>query len=406
MTYLGPSLRRRKRIVRPWQRVAVALGVSFLVNLLVLRVTYVDWIGKVTAPGDVRPVVLAPLSSSQWQANRGGLPPASKLPPIVPPVVAPPPETPRAPGPVVDVAPSKDSQAPKDARFAAESNNTVEKETRSRYARPGYQNPLPRPSVPSAKPQPPGQQSVVSGGAGSQEQSGDGRKTGSPGREAGTRGQEQLPRQRLALQLDPTGRQRSPVPGERDQPGANAGVGTFGSQGQGGEGGTGPRQGKPGPVDPSKLTPSASFYDQLAGGPAPDHLPDVEEGEATYLNTREWKYASFFNRIKQSVGSNWDPSRELLVRDPTGNVFGYKDRVTVLSVTLNQQGSLTDVQVQKSSGVDFLDRTAVDAFRKSEPFVNPPRGLADQNGQIKFAFGFYLEFGSPGLRLFRGPPLQ
>jgi hypothetical protein len=28
-----------------------------------------------------------------------------------------------------------------------------------------------------------------------------------------------------------------------------------------------------------------------------DHLVDADEGDASMLNTREWKFASFFNRV-------------------------------------------------------------------------------------------------------------
>jgi TonB family protein len=129
----------------------------------------------------------------------------------------------------------------------------------------------------------------------------------------------------------------------------------------------------------------------------------VEEGEGTYLNTREWKYASYFNRIKQQVATQWDPNGALRLRDPSGERFAYKDRVTIVAVRLDDAGTLKDVSVQKSSGVDFLDSVALDAFRKAQPFVNPPRGLA-QNGEIAFSFGFYLEVGS-GLHIFRGPAL-
>jgi TonB family protein len=128
----------------------------------------------------------------------------------------------------------------------------------------------------------------------------------------------------------------------------------------------------------------------------------VEEGEGTYLNTREWKYASYFNRIKQAVATQWHPDSTLQLRDPTGQRFAYKDRITVLAVTLDSAGSLKNVQVQRSSGVDFLDLTAVDAFRKAQPFANPPRGIANDRGEIGFMFGFYLEVGS-GLQIFRGP---
>ena len=170
-----------------------------------------------------------------------------------------------------------------------------------------------------------------------------------------------------------------------------------GDEGQGGEGGTGAQKAKP------VLAPSAAFYDKLSGGPAPDHVEDVDVGESTFLNTREWKYAGYFNRIKQAVASSWDPNSALRARDPTGERFAYKDRTTVVAVTLDDRGSLTDVHVARTSGVDFLDQTALDAFHKAQPFVNPPRGLADSHGEIHFTFGFYLEVGSPGFRLFRGP---
>jgi TonB family protein len=410
MTHLGPSLRRRRRIARPWQRVVAALLVSLALNLVVLREVHLDWIGKKSFAEQVRPVELAPLSAAQWEANRGAPRSTSRLAPIVPPVVVapkPPPQTPKPPGQVVDVAPSKNNAPPKDARFSADRDNTVEKETRSRHARAGYENTLPKPTLPAPREQRAEAPAPRKGGAASQQAvGGDGRRRGSEGKGGKADVREQRARQRLALQFDPTGQLRNRIREEHDRQAAHGGAGASEPSGQGGESGSGPRAGKPGPIDPGKLMPSASYYDRLAGGPSPDHLQDVEEGEGTYLNTREWKYATYFNRIKQSVASNWDPNHELQARDPTGNVFGYKDRVTILAVTLNEQGGLTDVLVQKTCGVDFLDRTAVEAFRKAQPFVNPPRGLVDQRGDIKFTFGFYLEFGSPGLRLFRGPAAQ
>ena len=136
----------------------------------------------------------------------------------------------------------------------------------------------------------------------------------------------------------------------------------------------------------------------------PDHIEGVEEGDSTFLNTREWKYAGYFNRIKQSVAEHWNPMPSMAARDPDGAKFGYKDWHTLLSVQLDDSGSLKAVKVAQSSGLDFLDRTAVDAFRAAQPFNNPPPGLADGGGNIAFNFGFYFQMGSPGLRLFRGSP--
>jgi hypothetical protein len=90
------------------------------------------------------------------------------------------------------------------------------------------------------------------------------------------------------------------------------------------------------------LTPSATVLDRIvAGAPANDLTPldDVELGNGTYLNTREWKYSSFFNRIKQYVGMHWDPNTVVRTRDPTGEIFLYKDRYTVVAVTLDHRAA-------------------------------------------------------------------
>jgi TonB family protein len=129
----------------------------------------------------------------------------------------------------------------------------------------------------------------------------------------------------------------------------------------------------------------------------------VDVGDATFLNTREWKFAGFFNRVKQNVAEVWNPMDAARVRDPTGNIYFNKDRTTVLSVTLNPQGTITEIKVARTSGLDFLDQTAIDAFEKAQPFVNPPPGLADSRGDIRFTFGFHVSTGGGGFKFFRGP---
>jgi TonB family protein len=138
-------------------------------------------------------------------------------------------------------------------------------------------------------------------------------------------------------------------------------------------------------------------------GGSNDYLPGVDEGELTALNARRWKYASFFNRVKRDVAQNWDPERAYRLRDPTGNVYGSKDRLTVLQVSLKPDGTLHKVVVAGPSGVDFLDDEAVKAFELAQPFANPPRGLIDSSSQlITFQFGFAFEIErAPTWRVFR-----
>jgi TonB family protein len=141
---------------------------------------------------------------------------------------------------------------------------------------------------------------------------------------------------------------------------------------------------------------------EVGGGPFNDYLPDVTEDESTFLNSRQFKYASFFNRIKRDVSQHWHPDVTYRKRDPTGRIYGYKDRLTILKVVLSSDGSLYDISIQKPSGLDFLDQEAVKAFKEAQPFPNPPEGLLDEDGKISFSFGFFFEIhSSPLLWIFR-----
>ena len=140
------------------------------------------------------------------------------------------------------------------------------------------------------------------------------------------------------------------------------------------------------------MNSSTAVVDKITGAAPNDHLGDVDDGQGTYLNTKEWKYATFFNRVKQAVGRNWDPNEPLRQRDPTGEIYGGRDRYTILNVTLGSDGLLKDIQVQRSSGVDFLDEAAIVSFRRAQPFPNPPPGLMGPNGTVTFPFGFGTHF--------------
>jgi len=419
MNHLGPSLRRRRP--RSWTgwRVLAGIVLSLALNGLVLWLVEIDWTKLKAFPAQgPRSVALAPLSQDSWAANRqitdGSRPPPpaaapprqaaprapaqAQAPQPVPPQAAPA-TAQRLPGQVVDVAPSKDAQPPKDTRFLAESNNSVEKETVSRFRKLDYEKAAPSPTQNRVKQQAPGprgeqaSQDSPPGTAG-----GDTRKAGAPGKLADTSPKPSP--DKLAMAVSPDGRIDSK---ERPQdPGSDRKKTPIEELGEGGEGGEGAaRPGASGgkPI----LTPSSAFYDKLTAAPAPDHVEGVDVGDSTFLNTREWKYAGFFNRVKQTVAENWNPMSAASVRDPTGSRYFQKDRTTVLAVTLNPQGGVTEIKVARSSGLDFLDQTAIDAFERAQPFVNPPNGLADSHGDIRFTFGFHVSTGGGGFRFSRGP---
>jgi TonB family protein len=166
-------------------------------------------------------------------------------------------------------------------------------------------------------------------------------------------------------------------------------------RGRGGGGGGRPRV--------PNLRPSQDVLERAIGGGSVDALDGIESGETTALNTKQWKFASFFNRMKRQVAQNWHPEQIWRRHDPNGNVYGFKDRVTLVKVSLDRKGKLAEIVVVRGSGVDVLDEEAVRAFRAAQPFPNPPEGMQDASGLLSFTFGFRFEIGARGgsWRIFR-----
>lgn len=132
-----------------------------------------------------------------------------------------------------------------------------------------------------------------------------------------------------------------------------------------------------------------------------DDLQEVEEGDANQLNSRRWKYASFFNRVRDQVADKWEPNVVIAARDPDGKRFGLQTRITRLLIRLNPDGSLKQVKLENPSGVDILDEEAIRAVRAAQPFPNPPEQLVDPaTGFIDFGFLFELSDAGKG-KIFR-----
>ncbi|BDG06137.1 hypothetical protein AMOR_51330 [Anaeromyxobacter oryzae] len=384
---------------RPGVRAAAAVVVSLALNALAIwLLVRVGAFEMPKAPRETR-VALAPLSAQQWAANRaiagGAQPPqqplrAPTVPVPPPPPAPPPPEPKKMPGQIVDVAPSKNNTPPKDSRFLSDRDNTVDKETRSRFAGTrAYENTLPMPSDGAKKPPQP------------VEQRGEGGKTaeakaGKEGPKGGTGAvrpvaPKQPAQERLALAPKPdergSGELLSVVPREDRQrvPGTGDSLAVPGPPGAPDGGG----ERRSGRMD-ARLIPDPQSLARIAGGPSPDRLENVTEGDATALNTRGFKYATFINRVGLSIYREWDPNRAYLSRDPDGTIFPQRDRTTGIQIVLAPDGALRMVKVLEPSGLDFLDNEIVRATRAAAPFPNPPGGLVE-NDEIRLTFYYTLE---------------
>jgi TonB family protein len=299
-------------------------------------------------------------------------------------------ESSKAPGQVVDLARPREEKRPENARFAAEYDSSVDRETRkygkfdpNELQRSRGDSDRNRAAVPeqAASPRPPGSAGALAMRTPARRRANPLSTPGDPDRDPGESGE------------------RYPGPSDPE--------GLFAPPGGGGPRRVQPlaREGGP-PVAPGQgvasLIPSEEEVARAVGSGTQDYLRDVDEGTETALNAKRWKFATFFNRVKEQVRDHWKPVEEYRRRDPSGAIYGAQDRLTQVHVQLRPDGSLAKVSLAQTCGVDFLDETAMEAFKQAQPFPNPPRQLVQASGLIDFDFGFYLEIsGSPRVRFLR-----
>ena len=402
--------------VRRGRRLAIAVAVSLAAHVLLLLGIASDAMFHAPRRMQQQVVSLVTSNPSQLQGIRSGGPQvvAKGAPvqvPQLPPALRPPPPEKQEKlekGQVVSLGPTNNQAPDRETKYLSEHDSRVAKETRARETNAFYKNAL-------SKLQKEGRNDKAAAGAPAvSERPGDNGRAG--GREQKRQKQvAELPskqrRDALHLEQGPDGTVQN-----REQSESFKGNGTKiamadpGSEGKVssvGPGAPGSAPGSPGEQRPLKLTLDQPIgaSGPIAGGPMPDDLRGVEEGEGTFLNARSFKYAGFLNRVKETVGRVWtqkviDASGK---RDPTGQLYSYKDRRTVVEFTLDRQGEITDVHVAASSGVQYLDEVAVDAFRVVQRFPNPPPGLITESGTVQLPFAFTLLAATGGLRLQVGP---
>ncbi|AZZ37943.1 hypothetical protein CIK05_14405 [Bdellovibrio sp. qaytius] len=126
-----------------------------------------------------------------------------------------------------------------------------------------------------------------------------------------------------------------------------------------------------------------------------DKLVQVEQSLKTQLNTKEYRYYGYYQRIKNQLNQFWQPEvKQKVSRLMTqGRTIASEsnNKVTKLIIVLNDAGTLVKVQVIGESGVRDLDEAAVEAFRQAAPFPNPPKGMVETDGTIKIRWDFVVE---------------
>jgi TonB family protein len=123
------------------------------------------------------------------------------------------------------------------------------------------------------------------------------------------------------------------------------------------------------------------------------YIKGMKEGETSALNTKEFVFYSYFERVRQQLNQAWQP----ILQQQIARIFksGRKlasnsDYTTKTLVTLNAHGDIQRVQVLEQSGTFDLDDAAVQALNKAGPYPNPPKGLIGNDGLVQLQWEFVL----------------
>ncbi len=114
-----------------------------------------------------------------------------------------------------------------------------------------------------------------------------------------------------------------------------------------------------------KFDLSDEAADRIAKKSLSDKDLEKEEGETISLDTRDFRYASYFAHIKRRIQNAWIWPAE-----------AQKNRgKLLLRFKLRKNGTLEDVRLIRSAGVRILDDLAMAAVTKAAPFNPFPEGL-------------------------------
>lgn len=125
-----------------------------------------------------------------------------------------------------------------------------------------------------------------------------------------------------------------------------------------------------------------------------EYIQGMKESETTALNTKEYVYYSYFQRIRERLNQAWKP----ILKDKIFKIYrrgrhlaSNNDYLTKTLVTLDRRGEVVRVRVLEESGTRDLDEAAVKAFNKAGPFPNPPKGLMNSQGEVDIRWDFVLK---------------
>ena len=109
---------------------------------------------------------------------------------------------------------------------------------------------------------------------------------------------------------------------------------------------------------------------------------DVEKEITVDLNTTEYKYISYFTKLKERIYQVWKYPKESQIRREQGNVQ--------IVFTLRKDGYLENVRIIHPSGFENLDREVLRTIRVASPYNPFPESWDEEKLKIPATFDYKL----------------
>ncbi|MDY0189567.1 MAG: TonB family protein [Desulfuromonas sp.] len=137
------------------------------------------------------------------------------------------------------------------------------------------------------------------------------------------------------------------------------------------------------------LNSSATAAADVARSAQSKLRPDVENGDALILNMEKDKLFSFFSRFKKGVYNVWNYPQEAIDKRQQG--------LALLKIVVNRDGTIDDVDLIRGSGFERLDREAIAAIFKGQPYGALPPDYPDAQLTINAYFEYILGQSKPNI---------
>jgi len=136
------------------------------------------------------------------------------------------------------------------------------------------------------------------------------------------------------------------------------------------------------PVDDLDLAEKPDTDISKPEEPAPAQTPSEDSQETISLDTDDKRYVTYAQAIKERIAGQWKYPQEARKKKLEGRL--------VALFSLNREGTLTRLDITKSSGHEVLDREAERAIRSAAPFPPFPSTVTVSRLNINVSFDYTL----------------